>query len=114
MDNLPQIEIEDEDKIFKKPKKKKSEFKCLEWAEQVYSIQQYLEFGVYPMMLPGSHHKEMEKEFWRMVKKNYVFEKETRRLMKLVKQKKLNQTGSWLSKKSPPTCYHIKICSLIT
>ena len=104
MDNLPEIETEDEDEIFQKPIKKKSEFKCLEWSQQMYSIQLYLEFGVYPFIMLRSGHKEMKRDFQRMVKKNFVFEKETRRFMKLIKQKKINRTRSWLSKKSPPYC----------
>ena len=42
--------------------------------------------------------KRKRKDFRWMVKKCYMFDKETGRLMKLVKQKKLNRTGSWQSK----------------
>ena len=89
---------EDEDEIFQKPKKKTSDFRAMDWAHQMYSIQRYLEFGVYPHFIVGSDKKEKKRDFRWMVKKCYMFDKETGRLMKLIKQKKLNRTGSWQSK----------------
>ena len=97
---------EDEDEMFQKPKMKRSDFRTMDWSHQMYAIQRYLDFRVYPHFMVGSGHKEKKRDFHHIVKKCYVFDKETYRLMKLVKQKKLNRTGSWQSKKSPHTCNH--------
>ena len=96
--DLQDINLEDEDEMYQKPKKKRSDFRTVDWVHQMYCIQRYLEFAVYPHFMVCSDKKEKKRAFRQMVKKCYVFGKETGRLMKLVKQKKLNRTGSWQSK----------------
>ena len=44
LQDLQDANLKDEDDIFQKPKKKRSDFRMMEWSHQMYAIQRYLEF----------------------------------------------------------------------
>lgn len=45
------IESDDEDEIFKPRKRNMSQFKSMTWTNQMYTIEMYLESGMYPFLL---------------------------------------------------------------
>ena len=87
-----------DNEIFQIPRKKLvSLLKQLEWAEQMYCIQCYLEHGTYPHFYVGAKNREKRRNFRRMVKKMYTLDKDRKVLMKLVNMKKLD-AKQWLCK----------------
>ena len=64
-----------DDEIFDIPKKKSpSLLKQLDWTEQMYCIQRYLESGSYPHFYLGSNNREKRWEFRHMARKTYTFD----------------------------------------
>ena len=87
-----------DDEMFEIPRKKSvSLLKQLEWTEQMYCIQHYLEHGTYPHFYLGPKNREKRRDFRRMVKKSYTLDKTRKVLMKLVNMKKLD-AKQWLHK----------------
>ena len=88
MEDCENNDFTNDDEIFKPRKKRVSKLKSLPWPKQMYSIQRYLETGMYPYFMVGSAFRSTRRDFRRMVKDHYIVDKEYPVLRKLVNLRK--------------------------
>ena len=72
------------EEMFKPRKRRVSEFKTLPWAKQMYTIERYIQSGMYPYFMVGSSFRSTCRDFRWMVKDHYIVDKEQQVLRKLV------------------------------
>ena len=77
-----------DEEMFKPRKRRVSEFKTLPWAKQMYSIERYIQSGMYPYFMVRSGFRSTHRDFRWMVKDHYIVNKERQVLRKLVNIKK--------------------------
>ena len=76
MENDQNGDFTNDDDIFKPRKKRVSEFKSLPWPKQMFSIQRYLETGMYPYFMVGSAFRSTRRDFRWVIKDHYIVDKE--------------------------------------
>ena len=81
-------EFTNDEEIFKPRKRRVSEFKTLPWPKQMYTVQKYIESGMYPHFMVGSCFRSTRRDFRQMVKDHYIVDKEQQVLRKVVNLQK--------------------------
>ena len=69
-------EYTDDEEMFKPRKRRVSEFKTLPWAKQMYSIERYIQSGMYPYFMVRSSFRSTHRDFRWMVKGHFIVDKE--------------------------------------